>query len=169
MSRVNWPKWLAYTLSVLFLSTLQSQTDFFPKIVGMAPLFIIPAVICIAIFEGENIGGIYGIIAGLIWDCGTNRIFGFNALFLMILGICAGLLVKFLFRRSLLTAAVFTVIFTLTHEMVTYFFFYYLTGLKDFVYAFSRIILPTTAYTFVFLFLFYFGVRFLHERLTEDE
>lgn len=166
MRRVNLLKWSVFTLCIVLLAVFQMQAAIFPKIMGTTPVFTIPAVIAVAMLEGENAGGVYGIIAGLIWDCGTGRVFGFNALFLMIIGITAGMLVKFLFKNSGLSAFILTAIFTITHELITWFFFYYMTDQRDLTYAFMHIILPTTVLTLVFSVPLFIGARALSLRLT---
>lgn len=167
--RINVLKWTVYTVCIVLLVVFQMQAAFYPKILDVTPLFAIPAVIAVAMREGETPGGIFGIVAGLVWDCGTGRVFGFNALFLMIIGIAVGLFVKFLFRNTGVSAALFTVFFTILHEFITWFFFYYMTDQRDLFFAFLHVILPTTALTLVFALPFYFGARFLNHKLTEDD
>lgn len=169
MSRLNLPKWVCYALIILLVSILQSQTDYLPKILGASPLIIIPAVVCIAGYEGETVGGAYGIFAGLVWDCTTGRIFGFNAFFLMILGIIVGLFVKYLFRNTLFAAVIFTAVLTVTHEIVTWFFFYYMTRQQNFLYSFTSIIIPTAAYTLIFVFIFYFVMGLINRKFPANE
>lgn len=166
MRRYNILKWGVYALCVLLLTVFQMQADFYPGFMGATPIFAIPVVISIAMFEGETAGGLYGILAGLIWDCGTGRAFGFNALFLMCIGITVGLLIKFLFRNKILSVFIFTLIFTVFHEFVTWFFFYYLIDNLDIKYAVFHIILPTVVMTLIFVLPFYLGSRIINRKLT---
>lgn len=167
--RFNILKWGAYALAILLLTVFQMQTAFFPRFMDVTPLFVIPALIVIAIYEGETAGGIYGIFAGLIWDSGTGRVFGFNALFLMCLAIAVGLLFKFLLKSTPFWAIIFTAAGTVLHETITWFFFYYMTGNRDFVFAVLNIILPTVALTLIFTLPIYYGIRFLNKRLTDSQ
>lgn len=169
MSRFNVLKWAAYALSILMLAVLQMQTPFYPIIMNATPLFVIPAVIAIAMLEGETAGGIYGIVAGLFWDSGTGRVFGFNALFLMCIGIAVGLFVKYLFRNTLLSVFLFTIVFTLTHEFVTWFFFYYMTGSRNIIFAFLHVMLPTAVMTLIFAVPIYLFMRMISRRLTSQD
>lgn len=166
MRRLNILKWSVYTLCILLLTVFQMQAAFYPSYMGMTPLFVIPAVISIAMFEGETAGGIYGILAGLVWDCGTGRAFGFNALFLMCIGITIGLLIKFVFRNTVLSIFLFTLIFTVIHEFVTWFFFYYMIDNHDILFAIYHIIIPTTVLTLIFALPLYLGARVINRRLT---
>lgn len=169
MRRFNVLKWTALALAVLILAVLQMQAAFYPRFMDITPLFLVPAVVSIAVTEGETAGGIYGIVAGLFWDSGTGRAFGFNALFLMIIGIAVGLFVKFLLRNTALSAFLFTLLFTLSHEFVTWFFFYYMTGDRDLAFSFLHVMLPTVGLTAVFTLPLFFGLRAVSRRLTSQD
>jgi len=169
MRRFNVLKWAVYALCLLLLTVFQMQAAFYPSYMGMTPLFVIPAVVSIAMFEGETAGGIYGILAGLVWDCGTGRAFGFNALFLMIIGITIGLLIKFVFRNTILSVFLLSLIFTVIHEFVTWFFFYYMTDNHDILFALFHIILPTAVLTLIFALPLYLGTRAINRSLTVSD
>jgi rod shape-determining protein MreD len=169
MRKLNVLKWAVYTLIFILLSVFQLQVAFYPKFMDVTPLFLIPAVIVTAMFEGDTAGGIFGIVAGLIWDSGTGRVFGFNALFLMVIGICIGLFVKFLFKNTLLNAFLFTIVFTFTHELATWFFFYYMTSNHDIIYALLHVILPTEFLTIIFVLPLFYGIRALNRRMTPKD
>lgn len=169
MRRFNILKWSVYALAILILTVIQLQTAFYPRIMDCTPLFAIPAVLAIAMFENETAAGIYGIFAGLIWDSGTGRVFGFNALFLMCFAIAAALLFEYLLKNTPLSALLFTAIFTAVHEIITWFFFYFMTGDKDFVFAFLHIILPTTVLTLIFTLPIYYGARLINRKLSDTD
>lgn len=169
MRRLNVLKWGAYALFILLLAVFQMQVPFYPHFANVTPLFVIPAVISISMIEGETAGGIYGIVAGLFWDAGTGRVFGFNALFLMIIGVAVGLFVKYLFKNSALSAFLFAALFTVTHELVTWFFFCFMAGSSNIAFAFLHIMLPTAIVTLIFALPLYFAVRAIGDRLTEDD
>lgn len=169
MSRFNILKWAAYAFCILMLAVFQMQAPAYPRILDVTPLFLVPAVAAIAMLEGETAGGIYGIAAGLFWDSGTGRVFGFNAFFLMCIGIAIGLFVKFLFRNTIFSAFLSTAIFTLTHEFVTWFFFYYMAGNHDINFAFLRVILPTVGMTVIFALPVYLLMRMINRRLTSQD
>lgn len=168
MRRLNIPKWITYALFILFTALIQTQAAFYPRFMDVTPVFLIPAAVFIAMFEGETVGGIYGIAAGLLWDCGTGRVFGFNAFFLMIEAIAVGLFFKFLLKNSLFSALIFTAVITALHETITWFFFYFMTGSRNFIFALLHITLPTTALTLIFALPLFFLVRFINDRLTES-
>ncbi|CDZ23390.1 putative membrane protein [[Clostridium] cellulosi] len=169
MRRFNILKWCVYALAILILTVIQMQAAFYPRIMDCTPLFAIPAVLAIAMFENETAAGIYGIFAGLIWDSGTGRVFGFNALFLMCFAIAASLLFEYLLNNTPLSAMLLTAIITIIHEIITWFFFYFMTGDRDFLFAFLHIILPTTALTLIFTLPIYYGVRFINQKISDSD
>jgi rod shape-determining protein MreD len=168
MQNKNLLKWTAYTLVVLLAAILQGTPNLF-IIAGVMPLLIIPCVIAISMFEGETPGAVFGILGGLIWDIESGRAFGYNALFLMIMCIAAALLIQNLFRNTIASAFIFCICAVALHEFITWFFFIYLTGDERFVFAFLRIILPTAAYTVIFVLPIYFLVRRVSRRFFEAQ
>jgi rod shape-determining protein MreD len=167
MRNKNLLKWVVYTLAVILIAVIQGTPHMLPAIEGAIPVIVIPCVISIAMFEGETAGTAFGILGGLLWDLESGRVFGFNALFLMIICIAVGLLIQQLFRNTIVSALIFCIAAAFIHEFVTWFFFAYLTGNEEFVFAFLRIILPTAAYTLIFILPFYLGARFVNRRFTK--
>jgi rod shape-determining protein MreD len=168
MRRYNVLKWVTYAFCLLLLVVFQMQAPFYPHFTNITPLFAIPAVVAVAMVEGETAGGLYGIAAGLCWDTGTGRVFGFNALLLMILGVMVGLFVKYLIKPSALSSILFTALFSVTHLLLTWFFFCFLAGDSDILFALLHTILPTACVTLVFSVPFYLGARAVFNRLTEQ-
>lgn len=169
MRKINVLKWAVYVIATVLLPIIQMQAAFYPKILDATPLLVIPAVIAVSMLEGETAGGIMGLAMGLIWDCGTGRVFGFNALFLMLIGIAVGLLAQFLFHNTAITALLFTAAFTFIHEFITWFFFYYMTYNRDIVFAILHVILPTIILTLIFAVPIYIGVRAVNRNITIDD
>ena len=169
MRRRNILKWTVYALGVWFVAVLQGDPHLIPRVMGMAPLLIVPCVTAIAMQEGEIPGAVFGVLGGLVWDVGDGSVFGYNALFLLVVCVAAALLVQFLFRNTLAAEVLFTAIFTLIHGCVTWFFYVYMRGNVDFAHAFLCTILPTTAYTMLFSVPLYYLVRLARRKLTPAE
>lgn len=159
MTRVRIFKWTLYTAVFLLVSVLQFTPHMLPEIEGEGPLLLVPLVICFSMFEGETAGAVFGVIAGLLWDTQGGKVFGFDALFLLIFGLCVGLLVEFLFRNTVVTAMIFTLFFTALLEFITWFFFRSLFGENHIVYSILNIILPSSLYALVVSIPFYFGMK----------
>lgn len=92
-------KFLTYAAIVFAAYIIQTTPGLF-EIFGIKPYLVLPACICIAVFEGEFAGGLFGFFAGLFVDSGAATVFGFNALVFLVLCVAAGLLTIYVFRRS---------------------------------------------------------------------
>jgi rod shape-determining protein MreD len=167
-NRFGWVKWVVYAVLCILISAV-AYFPSFPRVGGVAPLLAVPCVVGIAMYEGENAGAAYGIFFGLLWDMQSGRAFGFNALLLMIAGIVIGLLVQYLFSNSLFAAVLFTLVTLLLIELITWFFFCYMTGAGQFTFYFLRVILPTAGYTLPFILPVYYAQRWLSRRLAPQE
>lgn len=159
-------KWAVYAVGVLLLAVIQGDPHMLPRITDLSPLLMIPCVTAVSMVEGEKAGVAYAVFGGLLWDIGSGAIFGFNAFFLLFMGIAASLLVQFLFRNTVVSSLIFCAGFTFLHEFFTWFFFVYLRGTVNFGAAFLQVILPTVAYTLIFAAPLYYLVRFVSRRFT---
>ncbi|MFT8888716.1 MAG: rod shape-determining protein MreD [Ethanoligenens sp.] len=165
--RKNTWKWLAYAITLLVVAALQTTPHLFPTISNIRPVLLIPLVIVVAMREGAGPGGVFGVLAGLLWDISGGAPFGFHGFFLMAIGILAALLVSEIFHASLFSALLFGFGFEFLMELISWFFLDYMTGGQDFVYALISVILPTAIYSFAFVIPFYFWAKYLNLRLTE--
>ena len=74
-------KFSAYALVVFFAYIIQTTPGLF-DFFGINPILVLPACICIAVYEGEFAGGLFGFFFGLFCDSTSETVFGFNALLL---------------------------------------------------------------------------------------
>ena len=169
MERVRFVKWIIYIIIFILIMVFQFTPNFIPYIFGVRPLLLVPAVVCIAVFEGDGIGAAYGVAAGLLWDFQSSRIFGFDCLFLMLFGLAAGLLIKHLFRSTVVFVLLFTFAATILLETLTWFFFYNLFGDNNAGFAFLKIILPTVIYSLIFSLPIYIIFKKMHGILKTDD
>lgn len=168
MRRIHLVKWVTYIIVLIVIFIFQFTPLLLPKIFDIGPLLLIPAVICIAMFEGESAGAAYGLIAGLLWDSQSGRLFGFNCLFLMLFGLTAGLLIKNLFRNTMISVLLFTLLSTIILELLKWYFFYNFYGDNQIFFALLQIILPTTIYTLILTIPIYIGFKKLRRILEID-
>ena len=96
-------KWSSYVLLIIIAYVLQTTTSLF-VIFGVKPLLLAPLAVCIAMFEGEFAGAIFGAVAGLLADAALlvtltalgpadRAVVWAAALFFVILAFCVGTLV----------------------------------------------------------------------------
>jgi len=118
--------WLLY--AVLFLAVMLIQTVLFGRLrfVGVK-LNLLPIVMaCIGLWTGHESGGLFGLIAGLVWsatgaDDGSLSIVSFT-----LIGIFAGWLCDSVFPRRFLPALGLSFSAVFLHELARFLLKYYL-------------------------------------------
>ena len=67
-------KYAAYSLVMLLLYVLQTDPNFF-YIDYIKPVFVLPFAVCIAMFESQLVGGLFGLFAGVLCDASSSMLF----------------------------------------------------------------------------------------------
>jgi len=142
-------KYFSYTAILLCLFVLQSTPDFL-SFGGVKPILVIPACVCIAMVDGEFIGGIFGAVAGVLCDLGSLALFGFNSIVILICCICIGLLVIYLMRLNLVNAVLLTVSTLTIRGLLDYFVTYAMWGYENSSLIIFTGIIPCILLTAVF-------------------
>ena len=155
-------KYLSYVLIILGLYVLQTTPGFL-SVFGIKPNLILPAVVCIAMVEGEFIGGLMGAYGGMLLDLGGFSVFGFYSIQLMVICVAIGLLVIYLMKNNLLSAAILCGGTALFLSLTQFFFFYALWGYEDVFRLYLTKLLPTAAYSVAFLPPFFWAEHWLYQ------
>ena len=158
-------KWTAYILLFLALYLLQFTPGLFPQIAGIRPVFLVQAVVMIAMLDGDLNGAVTGIVAGLLWDFGSNRIIGFNAILLMLIGCVCGLLITYLMRINLITALILCGSAIFLVELCDWFFYYVIWGYENSIFVFFRYYFPTMIFSALLIPCYFYGIRKILSRL----
>ena len=154
-------------LILLVLSVLQNTDGFFPQIFGVRALLLIPAVVCIAMFERDMAGMFFGLFAGALWDMHASGA-SFNALYLFAVGFICGTLINTIMRNNIVTAFILSIVFIPVY-VVGYWFFHYIVGGLDMAgFMFLRYYLPEIFYTALFLPLMFILVRGIEKIFVEE-
>ena len=94
-------------LVLLVVATALAQHAFLPAAGGQRTGFLLLALTtAIAMRERESRAAVFGLLAGALWDVASPLPDGVLALFFLVFACAASLLSHYLFRQSLLTAAV---------------------------------------------------------------
>lgn len=154
---------LKYALMVLLLWALyilQTTPRLF-SIYGVKPILVVPAAVCMAMFDGEMVGGIMGGLAGLLCDLGSFTIFGFNGI--IVLACCAtiGLLTIYLTQLRLMNALLLGFGTLLIRGVLEYFFYFQIWNLDGRSQVFLASTLPTVLYSAITIIPLYFLVRYM--------
>ena len=148
-----------FVLLILAVHILQNTRGLFPEIFGVKANLLIPLVICIGMFEREIAGAVLGMLAGILWDSVSPMGDGYNALLLMLAGAAAGLLIDYLMRNNLVTALIFTFVFTLLLNSLYCLFFYVFDGIEITFVFYLKYYVFSAVYTTLFTPIFYLIVR----------
>lgn len=164
----NSVKWLLYIFSLFLAFILQTTVGFF-QVFGVKPIFILPVMVYISMFEGELAGAVIGIVGGLFWDTAADKLLGFNAIIMMVICVSVALLVMYLVRVNVWNALLFVFAGALLQGLID-FFFYYLIWDYDYSYLILlKKILPTVLYTTLISPLFFFIIRKISYTFSEVE
>jgi cell shape-determining protein MreD len=153
-----------YCVIFLFFYILQTMPGFL-TIRGVKPIWVIPAAIALAMFEGEFLGGVYGALAGLLCDMGGFLLFGFNGFFTCLYCVAVGLLVIYLMHNNLLGCMLVVLIFMILRGSLEFLFAYGMWGYENVWKLYVYQTLPVAVYSTVISAVPYFLFRALHRRL----
>ncbi|MFA9380104.1 MAG: hypothetical protein ACERKO_03485 [Acetanaerobacterium sp.] len=157
-------KWTLYTL-VLVLSYIIGQDPHLFSLWGVRPVLIVPVAVCVAMFEHEFSGGVFAVVAGILWGCSSDAVFGYYAILLLVLGVAAGLICSYGLSPNLLTALLLAGGSSLILGLLDFFFFYVLWSYNGLMPFFLTRMLPTIALTALAVIPYYFIIRLIHARL----
>lgn len=163
---INILKWAVYAVVLLISYSLMVSPGLFSES-NKRPLLLIPLVVCVAIYEGELAGGIFAIIAGLIWDSGVDTIMGFQVLILYVCCVISALIVKFLLRESIFSAILLSVLSVFIYSTYHFLFVYVIWNhpievlSKLFLHDYMSIFL----YTIPAIPIYYFIVRLINNKI----
>lgn len=161
----NYIAWIMYGLSALLVVVLQSAPRFFPPIFYARPLPIVAFVICAAILGGARTGAAVGVWSGILWGIFSFRLFGFDALVLMLFGLVAGLLVEWYLRANFYTSLLLSACGILLHVLIEWVFCFVIFQKENLAETLYRVLLPNALYTFLLSPLM-FGLSYLIARIV---
>ncbi len=172
MQKKHYLTWLIYGLSTLLVLLLQTAPRCFPTVIGARPMPLTAFVICVAILGGARTGATVGVLAGLLWGVFSARVFGFDALVLMLFGLVAGLLVEWFLRANFYTALLLCGAGVLMHCILEWFFCYVIFGQENLGEILVKVLLANAVYTFLLTPLVYGFVlliaRFVRRRINGE-
>jgi len=155
---------LKYTtlVAVLLLLYVMQTTPRLFVIMGAKPILVVPFAIALAMYEGEFVGGIFGIAAGILCDMGSHGLFGYSGIICGLACISIGLLIIYLMRCNVGGCILFVLLTMLLRGSVGYFFAYGIWNYEGAWRIFTGQTLPTILYTTAVTPLLYYFVRALH-------
>lgn len=158
---------ICLALILLLVSVIQNTDGFFPQLFGVRALLLIPAVVCVAMFERDFHGMLLGLFAGALWDIFASG-GSFNALFLTAVGFLCGTLINTIMRNNVVTAFILSTVSAIIYNIGYWLFHYILGGLDRAAFMLLRYYLPSIAYTVVFVPLIFIIVRSVEKKFSEE-
>lgn len=152
--RKNILKHACYFIIIVVVFVAQTTPQFL-EVFGIKPFLLLPVVVSLAMFEGEFVGGIYGVIAGLLLDYSTTTYFGFNAMIFMVGCVLVGLLIIHLMQRNYFNSIVFCSSILLVRGILELFFLHIIWGNTGVLILFFGNMVPTALYSICFAPLFF--------------
>lgn len=157
-------KWVLYAL-VLVLSYVLGQTPRLFELFDLRPVLVLPLAVCVAMFEHEFAGGIFAAVAGILWGCSADAVFGYYAILLLVAGVAAGLICSYGMSPTVVTALLLAAGTALFVGLMDFFFFYVLWDYSKLSVFLLRRMLPTVLLTTASVIPYYYTVRLIHRRL----
>lgn len=160
--------WVFYVVAVLLISLMQMSPRFFPTISFAHPVPLVAFTVCVAVLEGPVFGSVIGVVAGLLWDMYSTRVFGYYGMMLLLIGLAVGLLVQWLLRANFLSAMLLSVSGILGYTFLDWLICYVLFFHNEMGTVLLKVYLPNALYTICLAPLVYWCVllmaRFLRRQ-----
>lgn len=170
MNRKQWilaANQFSYVLVMILLYVLQTTPGFL-AVYGVKPNFVVAAAVCIAMYEGEFAGGIYGLLAGILCDLSSMGLFGFHSVILLIAGVCTGLLVIYMLRPGIINYILLLFGTLMTQGLLDYLLNYLMWGYENVWMVLVYKILPTILYSAAVSPLIYYLLVWMRRKFQEQ-
>jgi len=154
---------------IVFASYIIQTTPGLFEFFGIKPILVLPACICIAVFEGEFAGGLFGFFAGLLCDSASETVFGFNAFIYLSFGVLAGLATIYIFRRSIINIMLLCLAAVFLRSALEFFFAFVLYEYPDLDVFFYTVIAPQAVLSSIFSLPYCALFRWLHKKFEPEE
>lgn len=158
-TKIKLKRYGIFALIILCAHLLQNSLTIFPEIAGIRPIILISVAVCIAMYEGEVIGGIAGIFAGALWDTVTVAADGYNAVYLAIACSVCGFLLRVFMRNNIITYIMINSAVNLFYCVTYVLFFISARGIDGAGELFVRYYFPMAIYSVLLTPLWYVIIR----------
>lgn len=159
-------RYAVYGVIILLAHIFQNILTIFPEIASVRPVLLISVALCIAMFEGEVVGAVAGLLSGALWDTVTVTADGYNALYLMVAcGVC-GVLLRIFMRNNIITYIMMNVSFTMLYLLSYVLFFITARGIDGGAGMLLRYYLPMGIYSLVLTPFWYVIIRAVNRKFS---
>ena len=158
---------LIFAAGLVFVALLQNTGGLLPSFFGFRAMPLIPAVVCIAMFEREMTGMFFGVFAGLLWDSTASTHGHFHAILLTCIAFACSALITHLFRNNIITASLFSGGALLVYNVVCIVRDLVIGSHWDAGYKILTFYIPSGIYSLLFVVIFYFLVRAVEKKFPD--
>ncbi len=162
MNRKELKRWSMYAGFILIAMIVQEYLLTRIKIGRVHPMLGGLLTACVAMYEGGIRGGAFGLFIGILQDALVIGPEGYFSLIYMGCGLAAGYICDYMFRKSFLTACLWSLVITSLTTLVYFVLFFLLTGRAG-ISELWRTAVPEILYSITLLPLVYFPVRYISQ------
>lgn len=136
---------------------------------GIVPKFIIILTSSFGFMRGEKEGMTIGFFCGFLSDVFYGDVLGFYALILTYIGYINGKFSRIFYPEDIKLPIALIVVSDLSYGMICYILLFLLRGRFDFLYFFTKVILPEALYTIVVAVFVYPVILKINQKLEARE
>ena len=158
---------LTFIVLILLAHLLQNTPHMFPAVFGAHCFLLLPLAVCISMFLHNMPATFLCLFAGTLWDVSAARLDGFNAIFFLLSSTAVCLLMNYLMRNNLWTAAILGALVILLYVTLHWLCFVILRGVPGGAILYVTYYLPSALYSYLFTPVFYVLLRRFMKQIRE--
>lgn len=155
-------KWIIYCVAVIFFYIIMRSGAFDI----WQPIFIIPLCIAVAMQTTELPSCVFALFCGYMIDISYGFIFGFSAVWLMLVCVSSTILIRNLIKVNLFNFLVITLVALILEFSMQYLFYVVIWNVPGGEFILTNSIVPTAISTFIVSPLMYYGVKFVDMKFS---
>jgi rod shape-determining protein MreD len=156
-------KYLWSYLTLLILFVVQTTLGRYISIFSIAPNLVLVFAMCYAMYNFPVRSAVLCALSGLLIDLYGHGIVGINALLYMYLGLAVSFFASSLLKKNIWAVALGVAVVSLLYHTAYFVIIYFEQVKVSFIYAFLRIIIPTTVYDGLVSLVIFLWARWLSE------
>lgn len=151
MKRYEIIKYTVYSLEILLSFVIQTTPYLLPSVFGEKAFLLLPAVLSVAVFEGDIPAAAFGLAGGLLADISFGGTIGFFSIVFVPLCYAISRLMTDYIRTNVLTVMLTGIVGILTVFLLHFIFFYIGAGGTNIFGFFAAHYIIRIGYTFAFM------------------
>ena len=160
---------IVVTLLIFISFLLESAVFSHFALAGIVPKLTIILTSSFGFMRGEKEGMLIGFFCGILCDVFYSDVLGFYALILTYIGYINGKFSRIFYPEDIKLPIALIVVSDLSYGVLCYILLFLLRGRFDFLYYFTRVILPEALYTIVVTVFIYPLILKINEKLEAIE